>query len=42
MVQARLAEVVGTDKAVAIAAKHPNARSHTKGRADAGDGVLLS
>ena len=42
MVQTHLAEVIGTDKAVAVAAEHPNARSHAKGRADAGNGVLLS
>ena len=41
MEQTRIAEVIGTDKAVAIAAEHPNARSHAEGRADTGDGVLL-
>ena len=41
MEQTRIAEVIGTDKAVAIATEHPNARAHAKGRADTGDGVLL-
>jgi hypothetical protein len=42
MEQARVAEVIGADKAIAIAAEYSNSRTHAKGRADAGDGVLLS
>ena len=39
--QARGAEVVGADKAVAITQKHPQACPHAESGADAGDRLLL-